>query len=140
MSSIYFFVNQENASYDPWSFQKATQRKSFTICVLLSVSLAAIAAVATYFSLVHGLMLYDFATTSLLQFGAGFMIYCGVVFSVVAVGNLVYLAGKLLCHNGREPFRYTPREAKYQLILSLFAPVAAIPVAIACSLSSALRN
>ncbi len=108
--------------------------------LIVGIVLTAIAGVATYFCLVHGLQLLDTATTSLGTFGAGFLIYSGVVFSLVAVGNALYTGGKLLCHDEGTPYNYSGNEMKYQIGVSILAPIAAIPAVIICALGAACKR
>lgn len=125
---------------DPWTLASSEGCKSELICAIISVVLTAIAGIATYFCLVNGLILLDFASTSLATFGAGFLIYSGVTFSIVAAGNATYLGCKFLCNNKNNEFTYTPNEAKIQIALSVLAPIAAVPAIIVIGLSVVFSN
>lgn len=131
-------VGVNGAAQDSWG-DCCSMDRSQKMCLAISVALIAVAAVATYYCLVHGLKSYDLATTSLSKFGAGFLIYSGVAFSVVAVANTVYLGCKLLCNDGKK-FEYEPTEAKIQVAASILAPIAVIPVAIVGALGIAFSK
>lgn len=101
-----------------------------TKSLIVTVALVAIAAVIAYFATVNGLELWDTAVTTLEQVKAGILIYTGVSFAFVGVGNAVYTGGKLLCCGGCEEggeFEYSNKEMKYQIGLSVLAPITAIP-------------
>lgn len=125
---------------DDWTLASGIDCRHRIICLTVGIALAAVAAVAAYFCLVNGLSMLDMARTSLARFGAGFLIYSGVAFSVVAVGNALYVGGKLLlCDDGKK-FRYSPGEARIQVALSILAPIAAIPGIIVLGLGMAIRR
>ena len=123
---------------DEWdtAFKDKNCRKQL-FCLIIGVVLTAIAGIAAYFCLVHGLQMLDMASTSLSRFGSGFLIYSGVVFSFVAVGNALYTGGKLVFNDKHKTFKYSPTDAKMQIAVSIFSPVAAIPAVIVLGLCMA---
>lgn len=125
-------------SASPWDFGQP-DCKSQAACLVVGAVLTALAAVATYYCLMNGLQRIDFASTTLLKFQAGALIYAGVAFSVVAVGNALYTGKKLLLDDSHK-FNYDPSKAKTQIAISLLAPIAVIPGIIVCALGGALAG
>lgn len=135
-----YFPESKSTQQSDWKLPKFENCESRLICITIGVALSAVAAVATYFCLVNGLRMLDYSYSSLSQFTAGFLIYSGVAFSVVAAGNLLYVGCKNLCHDEKEPFGYTPNAAKLQIGISLLAPVALVPCVIILALYGVLSN
>src|SRR3990167_9935861 len=102
---------------------EANSLRDRVLPVIVSLALASLAGVATYFCFVNGFPMLDAASTGLATFKAGLLIYTGLALSIVPVGNLLY-AGYRAC--GSKVGNY--RDAAVQHIgASLFAPVAMLP-------------
>lgn len=95
------------------------------IGMIVGIALTAIAIFATIFCLYHGFNMVDFATTSFMEFAGGALVYMGIVYSVVAIGNFFYTSYKTCCSDG-----YKPEDILIQAGLSIFAPLVAIPAAL----------
>lgn len=99
-------------------------------CLLVLVTLA-----IAYFCLEYGFTKYDHALGSFDRFKAGAMMYMGVVFSCVAIANVVLA----LCHAARTvPPELDSNGA--QIGLSLFAPILFIPAACCFGLQVAVKR
>ncbi len=124
--------------FDQWACSGKGCRAAL-ICIVVSVAMIAICAVATYFCLIHGLKMLDLSFSTLYRFGAGFVIYCGISFSCAAIINTIYLGAKIMFQKSPH-FTYTQEEAKAQALLSIFAPVAGVPGMIILGLQSTCKT
>ena len=103
---------------------------------VISLVLAAGAALACYYCITHGFDIYDSATRGIQYFIGGSLLYMGFVFSIVAVGNLImaYCRAAGNCSRGERDEIGIANQA----IVSAFAPLVAIPFALWFGVKSGL--
>lgn len=107
-----------------------------TIRLVISVVLAVLAGVATYYCITKGLALQDRAVTGLERFGAGFLLYMGAVGGFVTMANFIYGT----CFNCVGSKDYTPSDAGLQCLGTVCAPAAAVPLALCAGLQAAAKG
>lgn len=116
------------------SMNSAYQQK--LIGMTVGIALTAIAIFATIFCLYHGFNMVDFATSSFMEFAGGALVYMGIVYSVVTIGNFLYTSYKTCCSEEE----YKSEHIIIQAGLSIFAPIVAIPFALMTGAQIALSR
>lgn len=107
-------------------------------CLIVGLALTALAAIGSYYCFTRGFPMLDMARTGLQEFGGASLIYMGLTFSAVAVVNFLYSGGKVGFHKGGN-FVYSAQDAKEQILISVFAPIALIPAIFCCALGGGKR-
>lgn len=121
-------VKKQDSSF----FENPQNRR--IVCLITGLILGALAGLAAYFCITNGLPIIDHAHSSLQMFTGGALTYMGLAFTLASVGNILYsVVNSLLL----DDCAYSHKHLRIQVGLSIFAPVAAIPLVVLLGLSIA---
>ncbi|NGX60562.1 MAG: hypothetical protein K940chlam9_00023 [Chlamydiae bacterium] len=103
--------------------------------VIVSIALITFTAIAAYFCFSSGFNRLDLAWRGMDRFVGGALVYMGLAFATAATVNAVYALYKTVFSHKN----YTAEEARIQIALTAFAPLAFIPAALCSGVAAAAR-